>query len=617
MKRVIAVLLFSVLLKISATAQIKTGAVPASVNFDLLKQVPEVSMQAPDFINPNDSRDVPVAEFAGVVMDFDNNLLDRGVWESDNGINVWRLKIHIEGSVKINIYFKDFRLEKSDLLFIYPEGKKVNEALTSINNGDFLTTDIYNTNTLTIELNRTSNNKILPFKINKIGVIMNDYERDFGESDFCEIPVNCSEGDAFKRQKNGVARILVKEGGALFWCTGSLINNTENNGKQYFLTANHCGQYADDADYLQWHFDFNYESPDCNRPETEPDKNSISGAELLASAPNSTSQGSDFKLLLLKQAIPASYSPYFNGWDRTGNISNNGVTIHHPQGDIKMISTYTSPLIPTDYYGGTSNSNGYFWKVIWGDTENGHGVTEGGSSGSPLFNQDGLIIGSLTGGDASCTQPDSPDYYGRFWASWNPSGSDSAGQLEYWLDPALTHETVLPGYDPYAGEATADFICSIRKLPQGGTTTFKNISTGNITGYEWTFEGGEPSSSTEKNPPEIFYRSKGKFSVKLTITYDGGTKTTTKENYIEVLSSLYPNPTNTGKFTILTGEYNKEDITLQIFNETGQEMEVLPPQFTLQGITIDLSNQKRGLYFVRLINNGNVFVYKVLSTVIK
>ena len=36
--------------------------------------------------------------------------------------------------------------------------------------------------------------------------------------------------------------------------------------------------------------------------------------------------------------------------------------------------------------------------VGWVSNANGWGVTEGGSSGSPLFNSNGLQIGTLTGG---------------------------------------------------------------------------------------------------------------------------------------------------------------------------------------------------------------------------
>ena len=53
------------------------------------------------------------------------------------------------------------------------------------------------------------------------------------------------------------------------------------------------------------------------------------------------------------------------------------------------------------------------WNVIYDATPNGHGVTEGGSSGSPLFNSNGLIIGTLSGGNSSCEDPEGINLYGK------------------------------------------------------------------------------------------------------------------------------------------------------------------------------------------------------------
>ncbi|MFN7015269.1 MAG: hypothetical protein ACK4ON_13470, partial [Bacteroidia bacterium] len=71
-----------------------------------------------------------------------------------------------------------------------------------------------------------------------------------------------------------------------------------------------------------------------------------------------------------------------------------------------------------------------------------------GSSGSPLFDNNGRIIGQLWGGGASCSQLTSPDYYGRLANSWNPSGSNSTNRLMDWLDPNNSGTSVLNGYDP-------------------------------------------------------------------------------------------------------------------------------------------------------------------------
>ena len=48
-----------------------------------------------------------------------------------------------------------------------------------------------------------------------------------------------------------------------------------------------------------------------------------------------------------------------------------------------------------------------------GVTSNGHGVTEGGSSGSPIFNQSKRIVGQLSGGSSTCNSPNYSDLYGK------------------------------------------------------------------------------------------------------------------------------------------------------------------------------------------------------------
>ena len=60
----------------------------------------------------------------------------------------------------------------------------------------------------------------------------------------------------------------------------------------------------------------------------------------------------------------------------------------------------------------------------WDATANGQSVTEGGSSGSPLFNSSGNIIGQLFGGFAggqpNCSDPSNDEGdYGRMDVSWN------------------------------------------------------------------------------------------------------------------------------------------------------------------------------------------------------
>ncbi|MGB1618238.1 MAG: hypothetical protein ACPHBM_01330, partial [Flavobacteriales bacterium] len=162
-------------------------------------------------------------------------------------------------------------------------------------------------------------------------------------------------------------------------------------------------------------------------------------------------QGSDFLLVEVEDAIPTSWPVYFAGWDASGSGSGEGVGIHHPSGDVKKISTYTqntSSISLGDF--------GSHWRVYWVETVTEHGVTEGGSSGSHLFNEEGLSIGTLSAGLSACTNggagagtgPNQPDYYGKMSFHWDDNPNPADEKLELWLDPENTGQTVLHGAYP-------------------------------------------------------------------------------------------------------------------------------------------------------------------------
>jgi len=247
----------------------------------------------------------------------------------------------------------------------------------------------------------------------------------FGNSGSCNMNVNCPNGAAWQAEKRGVALIL---NGGSAWCTGSLINNTAQNGASYFLTAAHCN-----ATESNWVFYFNHETSGCTG-STGPTNQSISGATQIASGTTS-----DYHLVQLSSPVPASYLPYYNGWDRTNNPVSTAVGIHHPSGDVKKISFDDDPLQKTNYGSNTITSSGTHWRIEAWERNT---TTEGGSSGSPLFDQNKRIIGQLHGGSAACGNTLS-DWYGAFGNSW--SG------LSSFLDPLGTGATTLNGYDPNSG----------------------------------------------------------------------------------------------------------------------------------------------------------------------
>ncbi len=618
MRKFAALFLLS-FLQIAAYAQLSVPGVPASKQFHVKEGISAVKIpyQLPARQAIRKANE-PQPLVAGYTINLSDSLLSKGSWQqAPSGVYVWRLALQLDQAKALNLYFKDFQLNTGDRLYIYnADETKILGAFSRLNNGPFLATGYLVGNEIIIELDSPHKYQTLPFKLELLGNILtgtkSDQDNGFGGAGSCEVPINCSEGANYQKQKRGVARILLLSKGTQYWCTGSLVNDTKNDGKSYFLTANHCGESASTSDYYQWIFYFNFESPDCSRPLYPPsDTASLSGARLLAAAPYSS--GSDFKLLLLNDSVPTSYKPYFNGWDVTGNGSNKGVVIHHPEGDIKMISTYTTPVVPADYQSSSNNPNGLYWKVIWTATTHGHGVTEGGSSGAPLFNSQGLIIGELTGGFSDCSALDSPDYFGRFSKSWDANGNDSTLQLKYWLDKNGTYVLQIPGYDPNSVKGTAFFSSTVQNIPIGGRIQFTNLSTGPITDYQWIFDGGSPSSSDVKNPPPVTYYKPGSFKVSLTVTFPSGQDSLVRLSYISVKPIIYPNPTTDGIFHILLGNYNPSQVSISIYNMMGQELDILNPEFSGDGVTITIPHNQNGLYIIRITNNGETHYYKIMN----
>ena len=67
------------------------------------------------------------------------------------------------------------------------------------------------------------------------------------------------------------------------WCSGSLINNTRNDGTPYYLTAFHC-QHGYTPYYHLWRFDFNYEAVGCDNPPSIPSFQPMIGAGIQSNA---------------------------------------------------------------------------------------------------------------------------------------------------------------------------------------------------------------------------------------------------------------------------------------------------------------------------------------------
>ena len=223
------------------------------------------------------------------------------------------------------------------------------------------------------------------------------------------------------------------------WCSGSFVNNTRNDKSPLLLTAYHC-QFNFTPQYDMWRFDLQYKSDSCTNPVTEPLFFSLTGCQLKASG-----QGSDFLLVLLDNAVPDNQEVTFAGWNRDDTaLPDTLYLVHHPNADIRKFSTCTTgAVINQNQIGWTEGyTTPAFHHFSFKFTEGGH---QPGSSGGPVFNEKGLLIGQLHGGTAGCEDKNHA-YSGRLAKSWN-YGATAQERLKDWLDPDQTGVMTLPSIE--------------------------------------------------------------------------------------------------------------------------------------------------------------------------
>jgi V8-like Glu-specific endopeptidase len=354
----------------------------------------------------------------------DLSLGNSGSWTvMPNGDAVWRLALSCPDAMSINFEFNEYVVPEGGRIYVYNEDGDVYGAFTAESNPGHAELGVFpmGGERITIEY-------IEPAAVRgegrlRIGQVTHGYRdvlhrseaKGFGTSGSCNNNTICPEADNWRQQIRSVAMIVAGGSGI---CTGQLLNNCNQDGTPYFLTANHC---VSGSNVGTWVFRFLWESPTCTPTQNAATNKTISGSTLKVN-----SSGSDVALLQLNATPPASYNAWYTGWDATGTLPANQTCIHHPDGDIKKISF--------DYNGATmanwGSPSAATWRIgAWDD-----GTTEPGSSGSGLWNQDGRLIGQLYGGTASCSSITS-DYFGRFNVSYP--------LLQTWLG---TCATTLDGY---------------------------------------------------------------------------------------------------------------------------------------------------------------------------
>lgn len=382
----------------------------------------------------------------GILRDLNIDCQRNGSWTVfPDGSKMWQLIIHSPDALNLSFIFDNFFL---------PQGAKFiafNESHTDVTNNysslqypgeNRLGTWFIDGDTVWLEYFQPAGVQGTPilqlsgvihgYRLGKLHAFLNA-ERGYNDSGDCHFDVDCEIGEDFDALKDELKKaVALLNLGNGFLCSGVLVNNTKADKTPYLLTANHCLEASDPK---LWSMRFNWISPNpvCGVPEISANNTSnltLSGATLKAN-----NRKSDFALVKLDHSIPDSWDVAFAGWNNTDEDPLFEVGIHHPMGDIMKVCRDNSGAEKIELdgksiwlIGGGTQGRGNGWEI---------GTTEKGSSGSPLFNEKGQMIGQLYGGDSGCfgTQGNGNfDAYGRFAVSWN-SGTDPASRLKEWLDP--------------------------------------------------------------------------------------------------------------------------------------------------------------------------------------
>ncbi len=341
-----------------------------------------------------------------------------GAWQ-DNGDGswTWRLRLRDPGAVAVRVWFEDVRAVAGEVVSVgdglgrYAERVDVGEGApgrslwTSALPGDTALIEV------TVPVAAVGGAPLL--RVGGTSHIYHDSFRDdrppISLRDTCSRDVACETPDAIAR--DAVGRLSFSRNQTQYVCTGALLADVDpRDPTPFFLTAAHCISTQAVADSVNVYWFYQRDVCGGEAPALS-DLPRTSGAALLVTSPVS-----DVTLLLLAQ--PVADGQGFAAWTSEplalGDVC---VGIHHPGGGLKEYSRGERDNTPLSC-GTFTPANFYYgnWLV---------GITEGGSSGSPLFDPQWRVVGQLFGkccpvscAMADCTNRDQWNFiYGRFDAS--------------------------------------------------------------------------------------------------------------------------------------------------------------------------------------------------------
>lgn len=386
----------------------------------------------------------PVARRVGLSRGKDLNRQVKGTTSSrentEDGGFVWAQAVTSPGAVAIRVHLTDFSMPpEAEVYFFSLEGEAYGPYVgTGPNdNGEFWTNSVMSsTGVVLVRYYGTPDEADLAglsLRVSEIGHVAIDFPKPRGEggiashcnyNESCVQNATCQNTGPAADAESAVAKMRWISGVYIYICTGGLLADTDGSTQiPYFLTAHHCLSKSRDAANLEAYFQYQVS---CGTSNCVDSYDPAPSPSTLGATVKVANRKGDFSLLELNETPPSG--SVFLGWNNSPIAYTNGAAlyrIHHPSGAPQAYSEHE-----VDANTGTCTGWPRGERIYSTDT---YGATEGGSSGSPVLNAAGEVVGQLSGccgyncGDV-CDSGSNNTVDGAFAFYWT--------SVEEFLDPA-------------------------------------------------------------------------------------------------------------------------------------------------------------------------------------
>jgi uncharacterized protein (TIGR03437 family) len=223
----------------------------------------------------------------------------------------------------------------------------------------------------------------LPFTVD---AMVHEFPATAGDAASCEMDVACSD---YQTAATAVVRYsFVRDAdGQLYVCSGAMVNTTGKSLIPYMLTAHHCIASASEAKTIEASFLYQTACKGTPPKLGAASVPTVLGATYLSGEAIANGDWALLKLL----SVPGGVA--FLNWNVALDAAASVTGIHHPQGSYTRISQGSRIADAGFTNGSETGPAAAYYQVAWAT-----GITEEGSSGSPLLNDNQEIVGTLTGG---------------------------------------------------------------------------------------------------------------------------------------------------------------------------------------------------------------------------